>query len=296
MTTVRLRRVLASPGWHAPILATILLAVLSLARATPPTPWKKGIEDARELPTIPAAALERLKSDSGWRAGLVRHNLGVGQEVSSGGSAGIERDPGAAPVLVRPAPMAWSESSPRESEGSASGERLVHDMSDSETVRSRSESEPGAGTLSAVPSPQGETRRAEPHAGAEPVRAPVVEVEGTPERYRLLARFVVDGADYYFKGEAIGLRADELLAAGPCAYNHDPNKDGDQRDARWASEVWIWPAGTTGASTAPAGWLSVTALAVPEAWIARAADEFNAAVVTVPSLHGARGSDRPHDP
>lgn len=62
--------------------------------------------------------------------------------------------------------------------------------------------------------------------------------------YKLLMRFNVSGTNYFYVCSASPFGPFQLLTAGHCLYNHDPNDDGNTSDARWASEVWAWAAQT----------------------------------------------------
>jgi hypothetical protein len=61
---------------------------------------------------------------------------------------------------------------------------------------------------------------------------------------KLLMRFNVSGTDYYYVCSASVAGSFHLLTAGHCIYNWDPNGDNNTSDARWADEVWAWPAQT----------------------------------------------------
>ncbi len=62
--------------------------------------------------------------------------------------------------------------------------------------------------------------------------------------YKLLMRFNVGGVNYYYVCSAMSAGDFHLLSAGHCIYNHDPDGNGNTSDARWANEVWAWPAQT----------------------------------------------------
>ncbi len=61
---------------------------------------------------------------------------------------------------------------------------------------------------------------------------------------RLLARFNVDGADYYYTCSASQASDFHLLTAAHCIYSHDPKGDGSGAGAGFAAEIWAWSAGT----------------------------------------------------
>ena len=80
--------------------------------------------------------------------------------------------------------------------------------------------------------------------GTPPI--PTTSTLGFPYRtvVKLLMRFNVSGVNYFYV--CSGSTRDQYMVwtAGHCLYNHDPNDDGSTADARWASEVWIYPAQT----------------------------------------------------
>ncbi len=61
---------------------------------------------------------------------------------------------------------------------------------------------------------------------------------------RLLARFNVDGADYYYTCSASQASDFHLLTAAHCIYSHDPKGDGSGAGAGFAAEIWAWSGGT----------------------------------------------------
>jgi subtilase family serine protease/V8-like Glu-specific endopeptidase len=62
--------------------------------------------------------------------------------------------------------------------------------------------------------------------------------------YKMLMRFRVGTTDYYYVCSASSTGDFHLLTAGHCIYNWDPNDNGNESDARWADEVWVWAAQT----------------------------------------------------
>ncbi len=62
--------------------------------------------------------------------------------------------------------------------------------------------------------------------------------------FKLLMRFEVNGRDFFYSCSAAAVDEFHLITAGHCMFNHDPNRDGSNRDATWASEVWAWAAQT----------------------------------------------------
>jgi V8-like Glu-specific endopeptidase len=61
---------------------------------------------------------------------------------------------------------------------------------------------------------------------------------------KLLMRFNVAGVDYFYVCSAATVNPFHLMTAGHCLFNWDPDDNGDESDARWADEVWAWPAQT----------------------------------------------------
>ncbi len=62
--------------------------------------------------------------------------------------------------------------------------------------------------------------------------------------FKMLMRFNVSGTDYYYVCSGWAAGDFHIVTAGHCVYNWDPNDDGSTADARWADEVWVWPAQT----------------------------------------------------
>lgn len=59
---------------------------------------------------------------------------------------------------------------------------------------------------------------------------------------KLLMRFEVDGATYYYGCSGALIGPYHVVTAAHCLFNWDPNGDNDLGDARWAEELWVWPA------------------------------------------------------
>ncbi len=129
------------------------------------------------------------------------------------------------------------------------------------------------------------TRRSDARSGEEPSLAPERVTAASPGTYWILTLFIVDGSEFSFTCEATLLGRGELLTAGHCVYQHDPNGDGSSRDARWAKQAWVWPVGRQ-----PSAVLSVSRLAAHQEWITRSAIDHDVGVVTVPALSPAPGS------
>ncbi len=61
---------------------------------------------------------------------------------------------------------------------------------------------------------------------------------------KLMMRFRVGTTDYFYVCSAATVSSFHLITAGHCLYNWDPDGNGNTSDARWADEVWAWPAQT----------------------------------------------------
>lgn len=59
--------------------------------------------------------------------------------------------------------------------------------------------------------------------------------------YKVLMIFRVGASEYSYVCSAWAANEFFLVTAGHCVYNHDPNHDGDTSDARWATEIFVWP-------------------------------------------------------
>lgn len=70
--------------------------------------------------------------------------------------------------------------------------------------------------------------------------AAAVDSRVREDPYRLLLRFSVPGGDQFYLCGASSADGLQLQTAGHCLYRHDPDGDGNTRDAGWANEVWAW--------------------------------------------------------
>lgn len=131
-------------------------------------------------------------------------------------------------------------------------------------------------------------RQVDGRSGEGPGGAQDRETTALPGSYRLLTRYIVDGNEFCFLCEATRLGRGELLTAGHCVYQLDPNGDGNDGDMRWAAQAWVWPAGAD-----PSAALSASRLAAHQEWITRGAFEHDVGVVTVPALSPAPGPEGP---
>ncbi len=73
-----------------------------------------------------------------------------------------------------------------------------------------------------------------------------LSTHGFPWRtvFKMLMRFNVGGTDFFYVCSAASVHPFHLITAGHCLYNWDPNDDGNESDAAWADEVWVWPGQT----------------------------------------------------
>jgi hypothetical protein len=107
-----------------------------------------------------------------------------------------------------------------------------------------------------------------------------------PEVYRILSVFADGNEEFCFLCEATRIGPNELLTAGHCLYHHDPNGDGEQRDARWATRVWFWSV-----RTGPSNALQARRLAVHAHWVTRRALDHDVGLVTLPQLSARPGTE-----
>jgi hypothetical protein len=112
--------------------------------------------------------------------------------------------------------------------------------------------------------------------------------EPDPEiTHRLLMRFDALGNDHFFICTGFSADGWQISTAGHCLYNHDPDGDGDSRDAGWAQEVWAWEhlANLEGAlrtpENAPVGAVKAILLRSYRGWIDRGDPAHDVGYVTL---------------
>jgi hypothetical protein len=62
--------------------------------------------------------------------------------------------------------------------------------------------------------------------------------------FRILGRWNVNGANYYWLCSASEASDFHVISAGHCVYNHDPTNNGSGVGAGFANEMWAWAAET----------------------------------------------------
>jgi hypothetical protein len=284
---IRDRLRFASLMFTARLLAVVVLAASSRATASSPAPLDKASAEpadlsalvgrARSLPPLAAdvrANLERRYPS--WRSELIGFDLRKKTEAVAQQSESSAIDLAEALRKAKPAPMA-SPSQSRSSRSGHSGETLdKHAMPDSGSPRA---SPPEQEAPNPSPGDEHVPRRSDSSPGDGASRASQRGAIASPGSYHVLALYIVDGEEFSFFCEATRLGHDELLTAGHCVYQRDPNGDGDAGDARWATRAWVWPVGPE-----PSAALPVSRLAAHQEWITRGAPEHDVGVVTVPAL------------
>ncbi|REJ76611.1 MAG: hypothetical protein DWQ30_17895, partial [Acidobacteria bacterium] len=57
-----------------------------------------------------------------------------------------------------------------------------------------------------------------------------------------IVKLVMRFGNFFYNCSGFVFGEFQVVTAGHCIYNHDPNDDGSTADAAWADEVWIYPA------------------------------------------------------
>lgn len=72
--------------------------------------------------------------------------------------------------------------------------------------------------------------------------SPLLGTNVTPYNtvYKMLMRFNTGGVDYFYVCTGWASNQFQVVTAGHCIYNWDPNDDGNTSDKMWANEVWLY--------------------------------------------------------
>lgn len=115
--------------------------------------------------------------------------------------------------------------------------------------------------------------------------------------YKLVMRFNVAGTDYFYNCSAWSSGNFQLVTAGHCIYNFDPNDDGDTSDQKWADEVWAYagqtdrvtPNGCGGyCADRPYGWARSVHLRSYSGWTVDQNHDHDWAMITLDRNMGQR--------
>ena len=260
------------------VLAFSSAGCTARAPAEPPD-LEELVGRAQILEPIAASTRERLeRQHDSWRGELISFDLKRQVETRPQQLKPHSIDLEEALRSAKPAPMPSPGQRPS-SRSSAQRDTLDEHATPGEVTTERS-------VPSSPPVQEDVPRRVEPQGGEDPLRAPHPEGTASLITYRILTLYIVDGKEFCFECQGTRLDRNELLTAGHCVYQHDPNGDGDANDAGWAAKVWVWPA-----SLEPSAALHATRLAAHREYISRGAPEHDFGVVTVPALSSTVGPE-----
>jgi V8-like Glu-specific endopeptidase len=76
--------------------------------------------------------------------------------------------------------------------------------------------------------------------------SPLLGTDSFPYRtvYKMVMRYNVGGTDFFYSCTGWASNEFQVVTAGHCIYNFDPNDDGSEADQKWADEVWLFPGQT----------------------------------------------------